>query len=365
MKFGKFIGFFALLAGAYLFWLLRSVVLLTFTAIAIATVLNKIVHQLRKWKFKRGWAVTITVFSILLAAVLITAIIVPPFIRQANQWIDQAPLETAQISLWIERIDNQLPPELSNQLQRLDTLIQDIPNIARSVFNNFFVFFRGTLSIFANVLFTVVITIMLLANPQAYRRIFVVSFPQFYRYRVQEILDRCETALVAWGIGISFNMVVITLMSFIGLTIIGIPLPIGNAFLAGLLTFIPNVGPILSIIPPIVLGLLEAPWKVLAVVGLYALIQQVESNFLTPIVMKKQVSLLPAVTLISQLICGILFGILGLFLALPLVVTSQVLLQELLVKDIMDNWNTKTPIPNTSAAKRENRPASQPSLSKA
>lgn len=338
MSFGKLVGLVALLLGLALLWKIRFVVLLGFTAVALATVLNRFVRWLTQWKLKRGWAIVIVLLTAVTLFSVSFALLIPPFFRQANQWLDQIPMEVAQLSLWLEQVNNRLPPELTAQVQQLDSFIQDIPQLARSLFGNFFAFFSGTLSVVVNVLLVIVITVMLLANPRAYRRAFVGLFPQFYRYRIQEIMDLCERSLVGWGVGISFNMLAITVMSFIGLVVIGVPIPIGNAFIAGLFTFIPNVGPILSVIPPVILGVLEAPWKGLAVIGLYVLIQQAESNFLTPLVMKHQVALLPAIALISQLICGILFGFLGLFLALPLVVTGQVLIQELLVKDIMNRW---------------------------
>ncbi|MBE9102000.1 AI-2E family transporter [Vacuolonema iberomarrocanum] len=338
MKFGKLVGAIALLLGLYLLWRVRFIGLLVFTAVALATVLNRIVRRLTRWRLERGLAIMITFVMIFALIAIAMAVIVPRFIAQVSQWLDRAPLEIAQISIWLNQLDDQVPAELSSQLQQLDTFIRDIPQVVRSVFNNFFLLLRGTLSMVVNVLLVLVVTIMLLANPVAYRRAFVLLFPQFYRHRLQEILDHCERSLVAWGIGILFNMVVITLMSFAGLAIIDVPLPIGNALIAGILTFIPNVGPVLSVVPPALLGLLEAPWKAAAVVVLYIVIQQVEGNLLTPMVMEHQVSLLPALTLISQLICGVLFGFMGLFLALPLVVVGQVWLQELLVRDVMNNW---------------------------
>ncbi len=344
MKFGSLVGIITLLLGLYLLWLVRFVVLLAFTAITLATLLNRIVRWLTNRHIKRNLAVGLTLTGSIIIFVAITAVVAPPFINQANQWLDQAPLEVAQISIWLQRIDSRIPVELSEQLQKLDTFIQDIPMVARSVFNNAFLFLRSTLTVLFNVLLVLVITIMLLVNPKPYRNAFICLFPQFYRYRIAEILERCENSLVGWGTGILFNIVVITVLSFSGLAVIGVPLPIGNAFVAGLLTFIPNIGPVLSVIPPTILGLLEAPWKGIAVVVLYVLIQQIESNLLTPMVMKRQVSLLPAIALISQLVCGILFGFLGLFLALPLTVVVQVWLEELVVKDVMNNWRKKTSI---------------------
>ena len=344
VKFGSLVGIIALLLGLYLLWLVRFVVLLAFMAITLATVLNRIVRWLTNRHLNRSIAVGLTLIGLAGLIVAITAVVAPPFIKQVNQWLDQAPLDVVQISLWLQRIDSRIPPELSEQLQKLDTFIRDIPIVARSVFNNAFLLFRSTLAVLLNVLLVSVITIMLLVNPKPYRRAFICLFPQFYRYRIVEILDHCERSLVGWGTGILFNILVITVMSFSGLAIIGVPLPIGNAFVAGLLTFIPNIGPVVSVIPPTILGLLEAPWKGAAVILLYILIQQIESNLLTPMVMKRQVSLLPAIALISQLVCGILFGFLGLFLALPLTVIVQVWLEELVVKDVMNNWRKRTSI---------------------
>jgi hypothetical protein len=117
-------------------------------------------------------------------------------------------------------------------------------------------------------------------------------------------------------------------------------LPLANGIFAGLLTFIPNIGPALSVIPPVAIALLDAPWKSIAVLILYFAVQQVETNVLTPYVMAQQVSLLPAVTLLSQVFFATFFGFVGLLLALPLTVVAQVWLQEILVKDVLDQWQT-------------------------
>ncbi|MGD1857447.1 MAG: AI-2E family transporter [Leptolyngbyaceae cyanobacterium] len=355
MRFGKLIGLIALLIALYLLWKIRVVVLLAFSAVAIATLLNRIVRKLVRWQLQRGVAIALTLVTISTAVAIILRITVPPFVDQVTQWLDRVPLEVAQISGWLQTVDDQIPIELTELTQQLDTFVRDIPRVLRSVFSNFFLLFRGTFALVVNSLLVLIVTIMLLANPQAYRQTFTAVFPKFYRHRIKDILDKCEQSLVAWGIGILFNMMVITVLSFIGLRLIDVPLPIGNAFAAGLLTFIPNVGPVLSVVPPAILGLLEAPWKAVAVLILYVVIQQIESNLLTPLVMKRQVSLLPAITLISQLICGILFGFLGLFLALPIVVIGQVWIQELLIEDIMNGWEQKKEQKPYLAFKRRDR----------
>ncbi|MFQ3585590.1 MAG: AI-2E family transporter, partial [Cyanobacteriota bacterium] len=130
----------------------------------------------------------------------------------------------------------------------------------------------------------------------------------------------------------------VMLLSGIGLWILGVPLILANAVLAGVFNFIPNIGPTLSVVAPMLVALTDAPWKSLAVLGLYILIQQLESSVFTPIVMSRQVSLLPALTLVAQITSAFFFGVLGLFLAVPLAAIVQVWIQEVLIRDVLDPW---------------------------
>jgi predicted PurR-regulated permease PerM len=135
------------------------------------------------------------------------------------------------------------------------------------------------------------------------------------------------------------QMATIGVVSFIGLMILGVPLALANALLAGLLEFIPNIGPILSVIPPMAVAVLADPWKPVAVLALYLLIQQFEAYLLVPFVMRRQVSLLPAFTLLSVVIFGTFFGFLGVFLSVPLVIVVKIWVNEVLIKDVLNNWH--------------------------
>ena len=132
------------------------------------------------------------------------------------------------------------------------------------------------------------------------------------------------------------SMGVIAVLSTLGLSLIGVKAALANGVLAGLLNFIPNLGPTISVLPPMAIALLDSPFKALLVLGLYIGIQQFESNFLTPFVMAQQVNLLPAVTLLAQVFFASIFGFWGLLLALPLVVVCQIWLRRVLIEDVMD-----------------------------
>ena len=109
-----------------------------------------------------------------------------------------------------------------------------------------------------------------------------------------------------------------------------------DAMIAAVLTFIPNVGPILAAVPAMLLALADSPMKVLYVVALYTGIQTVESYLVTPLIQRRTVSIPPALTLSAQILAGVIFGIVGVALATPLAVAALVLVHELYVRDVLE-----------------------------
>jgi len=336
VKFGQWITFVCLMICLYIFWQIRDIALLTFAAIICGIVLNRMVRFLQRWTASRKIAVAVSVGMMSLVVGIFTVIIVPPFSQQLRELIDLAPQVTNQLQQWLQGLENIGPISLEN-FHAVDSISNQLRNFNwEMVVNRFFTLFSNTLSLTLNLLLVIVITIMMLLNPPPYRRLFVKVFPASIRRQVDHVLDECEEAIAGWFIGILFNMGVIALLSTVGLWILGVPLALASGLLAGLLAFIPNMGPVLSVIPPAAIALLDAPWKAIAVVVLYIIIQQLESNLLTPLVMKKQVSLLPAVTLLSQVVFAVFFGFLGLLLALPLTLTIQQWLDEFWVRRFAD-----------------------------
>lgn len=271
--------------------------MLAFAAVVFATAINQIVKQLQdRFRLSRREAIAISVTTILIFIIGFIALIIPPFIEQFQELVTLVPLGLEQLSNWNQWLHNLLPEELIEDVRGLESIAQNVRALLDGLVGNFFDLFSSTLGIFLNSLLVFIVTIMLLANPTPYRQIFLLMFPAFYRFRIQIILKKCEKNLGGWAIGILFNMAIIAILSGIGLWALGVRLPLANALVAGILTFIPNLGPILSVIPPAAMALLDSPWKALAVVILYIVIQQVESNILTPVIMKRQVALLPAIT---------------------------------------------------------------------
>ncbi|MEB3291652.1 MAG: AI-2E family transporter [Synechococcales bacterium] len=338
MQLGQWIGLLALAIALVILWQIRNVIMLIFAAVVLAAALNATARQIQRFKLHRGLSVFLAIVGILGVFVLSLWLIVPPFADQFQQLTTLFPLGIERVNRWLDDVYTQAPPAIAPYLPDVNGLIPQLQPIANQLVGSSFAFFSGTLGALVNSLLVIVLAIMFIVDPNQYRQAFVRCFPSFYRRRIQEIIDKCDVALQGWLIGILFNMAVIGTFSGLGLWILQIPLPLANGILAGLLTFIPNIGPALSVVPPMAIALIDAPWKSIAVLILYFAVQQLETNLLTPYVMAQQVALIPAVTLLSQVFFATFFGFLGLLLALPLTVVGQVWIQEILVKDILDQW---------------------------
>lgn len=341
MKFGQWLGLVVLLVSLYILWHIRQLLLLVFAAVVFATALNRLVRWLHQKGMRRPLALAITLALTLWLGTLFFFLIVPPFVEQFQKLIDLVPSVFQRILYEMEGFEQTLRDRLPQPLPpppNIADLIAQLQPLGTEILKRSVEFFSNSLNIALQTLLVVVLMLMFLADPQGYRSAAIKLFPSFYRRRADAILSECEIALGNWMEGIIISSTSIAILSGLGLAILRIDLVLVHALLAGLLNFIPNIGPTLSLVFPLMIALLDAPWKILAVVILYVVIQNIECYWLTPTVMAKQVSLLPALTLTTQIFFTGAFGVLGLLLALPLTVVAKTWIEEALFHDILDRW---------------------------
>jgi predicted PurR-regulated permease PerM len=160
-------------------------------------------------------------------------------------------------------------------------------------------------------------------------------FPHEVRPRAEEVLAAVATALRKWLLTQLIAMVSIGVIWWIALAIIGVKAALSLAVIAALLEFVPTIGPILSAVPAIAMGFLDSPQKALLVVFVYTAIQMIEGHLLIPILMKEGIDLPPVLTLLGQAIMALVFGFLGLVVAVPLIAAIIVTVRMLYVEGVV------------------------------
>ncbi len=344
MKPGRWLSLFLLLVALYILWRIRQVLLLSFSAILLTVPLNRLVNRWRRLGMPRIWAVLLATFCLLTILLFLGLVLVPPFVEQLQSLISLLLLElvvlqqqlTQGVSEWLnQRLDQTggLPwPNLLPSLQQVQPWITWLLNQVYSLFSD-------VVGILLQGLLILILTIMLLANPTPYRQSVICLFPRFYRARVDSVLTICEARLIAWMQDLLWQMLLVGSVSALGLLLLQIPLALTNAALAGLLEVIPYLGVGLSLVPPLVVGGLETPWKAVVLIGLYLLLQFGKQRWLQRLHRQNpRPHLLPALLLLAQLSFTFFCGFLGLLLAVPIVLMGEVWVRQVLVNDLLKPW---------------------------
>ena len=197
-------------------------------------------------------------------------------------------------------------------------------------------FAAGTFGALANAFVIFFIGVFLAADPGTYKRGLVRLFPLRHRQGVDEALHDAGDTLRLWLVGKLLSMALIGALTLAGLLVVGYPLAVPLALLAGLLAFVPNLGPILTYVPIALAGFSEGTTTVLIGVAVYAVAQTVESYVFTPLIQKRMVSMPPALILFAQVLGGIVFGVWGIALATPLAAVLRLWFERYYVRETLE-----------------------------
>lgn len=192
------------------------------------------------------------------------------------------------------------------------------------------------------------------ADPELYRRGALRLLPPSRRPQVGRALDDAGDSLHRWLVAQLIVMVAVGVMTGLGLAALGVPLALSLGLLAGVFEFVPVVGPIVATIPGVLLAFSKGPETALYALILYIVVQQIESNVLTPLVQRWAVELAPVVALLSIVACGLLFGVLGVIFATPMAVVVMSLVKHLYVEDTLEG-DGRAPARGTPLGRRRVR----------
>ena len=212
-----------------------------------------------------------------------------------------------------------------------DTLSGQINAIAGYLFS----FLSSTIAVVTGLFLIMILAIYIGASPHLYHKGLLHLFPHRSRPRAKEVLTAIGMTLRKWLLAQLVAMVVIGVVTTIALKLLGVKAALPLGIIAGLLEFIPMVGHILSAIPAVAMGFLDSPEKALFVALAYVGIQFFENHLLIPMLMKEGVDLPPVLTIIGLAVMSVVFGFLGMLVAVPLLAAIVVAVKLLYVEDVV------------------------------
>lgn len=213
------------------------------------------------------------------------------------------------------------------------TLAQVLLPDPGALFGQAYTAFNLASGLLGNAVLVVFIGLFAAASPQTYRRGVLSLLPRPRRQRVGEVLDELAAVLRWWLIGQLMAVILIALTTWAGLALIGMPGALLLGLQAGLVNFIPYLGPVIAGVPILLAAMAQGTTMVLWALGVHVVIQTLEGYLLAPLIQKRAVDLAPVLTLAAVMLGGALFGALGIALATPLIAVIKVAVQRLYVED--------------------------------
>ncbi|MDH4358967.1 MAG: AI-2E family transporter [Candidatus Berkelbacteria bacterium] len=310
----------AVIAILWLVYLLRDIVVLLLVVGVIVMAIEPFVHRLAKEGIPRPVSVIVLYLAILTLLGFFVYFIIPPVANQIKEMTLSLPYYTDRLSSFdFGALSSTLSSTLDGLTSRLSGFAGGIINAVISVFGGIV----STVTVF-------VLTYYFLVEEEGIRRSIVKLIPAESRPRFQETIDKMGEKLGRWLRGQISLMVIVGVVDGIALSILGIPFALTLGILSGLLEIIPVVGPIVAGVLAILVAFVSgvALWKILAIVLVYVLVQQLENNILVPKVMGRAVGLSPVVVIVAILVGAKLLGLGGAILAVPVAAGIQVFLGE-------------------------------------
>ena len=317
------VGLVALLILAAKVWLL------IFAGLLLAVLFSAAADGVARWSgLSRGISLAVTLVALALAILGAGLALWPSISHQLDELARELPAAVQKLHAWIAgRAWGEW------LLGRMDSgrVVQDtgIVNQAAGAITS-------TVSAVGGLVVILFVGIYVAAQPGLYHNGLRRLVPLGRRDRFDEVLGEIVGVLRWWLVGKLLSMTLVGVLTTVGLWLLGVPLALTFGLIAAVLTFVPNFGPILSVVPPALLALASEPRLAGYVVGLYLAIQTVESYAITPLIQRRTVSLPPALTITSQIALAVLVGPIGVAVATPLTAAAMTAIKLLYVDDVIE-----------------------------
>lgn len=300
------------LLSLFFVWQIKDLIFSLFIAFIISGALKPAVEFLQKKKLSRFFASFLVYIFFLFIIGNLFSLVIPPLIKEMAFLIKNLP-----------HIVIKAFPQITTYFD-FSLITQNLPNLT----NNVIGLIKG---IFSNIIFitsTLFFGFYLLIEEDFIEKVLINFYDEREAKRINLIVNRAQKRASQWFWGEVILMSIVALMTYVGLTILGMKYVLALAVLAGLLEVVPTFGPIISTIPAVIIGFSSSYVLGLDNIGLYFIVQQLENHLIVPVIMKRIVGLSPLITLIALIVGGKLAGILGVLLAVPATIFVETILIE-------------------------------------
>jgi predicted PurR-regulated permease PerM len=311
-------------------WFAADALLLIFACILCAVLLYKLSSMLaQRLPLRRQWALALVVLLLFAVIGLGGWAMAPQIAEQSGKLAEAVPKALQQL----QGVVNEYPllKKIMAGLPKPEQLVKQMSSLVP----NAGLFFGGVLGAIGNVVIILFVGIYFAASPRLYTNGAIKLVPPSKRPRARQVLDEIGDTLSNWLLGKSVSMLIVGTATSIGLSLLGVPLALILGIIAGLLDFVPYLGPIMAGVPAVLIAFSISPDLALYTVLLFMGVQLVEGYMLQPLIESRAVDLPPALTIVMQLVFGTLFGFAGVALATPLAAALKVLVQMLYVEDVL------------------------------
>lgn len=308
---------------------LATLILAVVIAVIIALPLAVAAAQAERRGAPRALGAVLALVLIAGALTGLGIVLVPAFVHQVNDFTARLPSILSGVQRQLGHLGALHVRNLSAQVKHfVDGYLQHPQRLI------------GPLGAVSNAAFVIVVGLVVVAVSafaMAVRPAPLLAFlmrvtPATHRGRLGEVLARIRTAWLGWMTAVVIDMVVLGSLLWAGMAIVGLPFAIGFATFSALMTVIPNYGSVISAVPPILAALSQSPTKAVLVLIVYLVVNQIEGNLILPLIMARTVDMHPAVVSIGLLVMAALFGVIGVFIAIPLLSLFMILVQALWIE---------------------------------
>lgn len=309
----------------YILFSIREILIWFVFALIISVLFNPAIDFLQRKKIPRSLSIVLIYVGVFGILSLLIYLVVPLFVSEIKTFLEVFPQYFEKISPLLRGLGFQAFENIESFLRILGDTLE---KMAENIFNVLFTIFGGAFT----TIFVVITAIFLSLEEKAVEKTLILLFPKKYEVQVLDVWARCQKKVAGWFGARILACIFVGVASYIVFLLFNIEYPFTLALFAGVFNFIPYVGPFLTGVILFFIIFPTEPLKGILVLIAFTLIQQIENSILSPILMKKFVGLPPALVLLSLVVGGHLWGLLGAILAIPLFGILFEFLKEFLEK---------------------------------